>query len=836
MKKTKLLIVFTALLCIFGLQKAEAQITGVTIGSTFTKIDSISHLCIPSDLKYYYVDGFVTGTLSPFGGDSVTLKFYFGDGTSESFKSKIDSSKFFYFYKTYPKTYTVAGSYTTKAVISTASGASDSVSSTPFSLASSCSISKISIDTANSIIDSLYGGCLSRKLLYSVKGSYLGTASKTDSFDVVFDYGDGAIDTFKVPDSSSRYRFSFYNVDGHTYTTAGTYSTKVIVTAPSGAADTMISAPFTITSVSGVTSTKLYAYGISDSMDLMCRLPFTYTYRTVGLVAGCITSIDTALVYVNFGDGTDTTIVRTMTSLVTSFFTPWVNHIYTTSGTYTPRVTVVIKSSGVTDTVFLPSFTLSDSCATVRGNLYVDDNKNCIKNPGEVGAWYVPIRIINSVTSDTTFAYKWSDTAGNYSLDLIAGTYNITPMVNRNYHGLWYSSSSDTLKATCPSSGSITLTVAPMASYTRDFAYECTPVISFDASVLVNSNCYVPGDTSLMKVWAGDWWRVYYYNCLSLTSSVTLTLDAALSYVGHYDGKAPASVVGKVITWNLSGADLANFSSRIKVSVATTATLGDTLRSTAYVAPATGVTDPYTSNNTYVYSREVVSAFDPNMKEATPSGKGKEGFIGKNTPMTYTIHFQNTGTAPARNITILDTLESNLVASSFHMITSTHNAVVYQEGNVLKFRFNNIYLPDSNADYYGSMGSVTFGILPVRDLAEGTEINNRAGIYFDYNEPIITNYALNTIDNTTSIQHINLGNLAASVYPNPANTELNIKVADNAIIAVSLRDMLGRSVANESSTNGSISINTQNLAAGMYLLNIRDAKGNQQNTKVMVKH
>ena len=49
-------------------------------------------------------------------------------------------------------------------------------------------------------------------------------------------------------------------------------------------------------------------------------------------------------------------------------------------------------------------------------------------------------------------------------------------------------------------------------------------------------------------------------------------------------------------------------------------------------------------------------------------------------------------------------------------------------------------------------------------------------------------------------------------------------------------DMLGRTIAKEQSQNGNISINTQNLAAGMYLLSVRDAEGNQQNTKVMVKH
>lgn len=832
MKKTKLLFVFMALLCIFGVQKANAQIT--SIGFSSYDIDTLTHKCVPSGLNYF-VTGSVTGTVG--ATDSIIVKVFHGDATDTTFKVKVTSSKIFGFYFYDVHNYTTAGTYNTKLVFTAPSGVKDSLTSSPFTLSTGCSVTALKIDTAFSSLDSLRGTCASKTLDYYIRANFTGTSSKADSFQIKFDFGDGSFSNYKVqvPYLGAPY-LSLYKSSAHIYSIAGTYTTKIIITAPSGVKDSMSSASFIISGASGVTSTKLYAYGVLDSLYALCRLPFPYAYQAYGNVFGCKTTVDTAVVKVNFGDGTDTTMVAPMTALATTWGTSRYNHIYTLAGTYTPRVTVIIKSSGVKDTVFLPTFTLSDSCATVTGNLYVDDNKNCIKNTGELGAVYIPIRVINTITGDTSFAFKWSDTAGNYAVDLPAGTYNITPMVNRTYYSWLFGSSADTLKPTCPSSGSVALTVAAMGSYTRDFAYECKPVSSFDASVSVSSNCYVPGDTSLMKVWAGDWWRVYYYNCLSLTSSVTLTLDSKLSYAGYYDGKAPASVVGKVITWNLSGTDLAHFSSRVKVAVATTATLGDTLRSTAYVAPATGVTDPNTANNTYVYSRVVVSAFDPNMKEAAPSGKGKEGFIGKNTPMTYTIHFQNTGTAPARNITILDTLESDLVASSFHMISSTHNAVVYQEGKVLKFRFNNIYLPDSNADYYGSMGSITFGILPVRDLVAGTEIKNRAGIYFDYNEPIITNYALNTIDNTTSIQHISIGNLAATVYPNPANTLLNISVANNASISVTMVDMLGRAIANEQSQNGNISINTQNLAAGMYLLSIRDAEGNQQNTKVMVKH
>jgi hypothetical protein len=832
MKKIKLFLFLSIMLLFFRSEQTMAQISSVSI-STSSDIDSINYNCVPSDLTYY-VTGTVTGTLSVTIPDSLTVKFFYGDGTFSSYKIPLDSGKHFSIYKSWPKTYTTAGTYTTKVIITAASGVADSLSSSPFTLSTSCSITALDIDSSSQI-DSLAGLCSATKLYYYVVGSVSGTVGKLDSLTVFFDYGDGTTATYKLP--LARKKFYAYKYGVHTYTTAGTYSTKVIVTAPSGATDSLISAPFAIiTAGSGISATRLTAHGSTDSSDALCKLPHRYTYGAWGSITGCPIAIDSATINFNFGDGTDTTIKVKISSSGTYYTTGHLSHSFTIAGSYTPRVTVVTTRSAAKDTVFLSSITLTDSCATIKGHLYVDDNGNCIKNTGEGGVWYIPIRIINTATGDTSWVLKWSDIEGYYSVDLAAGTYNITPMINRTFGFGWIYSKGDTLKPTCPTTGSITMTALPLTTYTRDFAYQCTPVDSFDAQVVVSSNCYVPGDTAVMKVWAGDWWRVYYYNCLSLSSTLSLTLDADLTYAGHLDGKVPSSIVGKVITWNISGSDLALFTSRVKVAVATTAVAGDTLVSTAYIAPATGIPDYNISNNTQNYARIVVSSFDPNNKEAAPNGKGKEGFIPTNTPMTYTINFQNTGTAPARNITIVDSLESDIEASSFHMITSTHNAVVYKEGKVLKFRFNDIYLPDSGSNYYGSMGSVTFGVLPIRDLAPGTEIKNRANIYFDYNDPIITNYALNTIEYPTNIQKVTFGSIEAKVFPNPTNTALNIKVENNASITVTMMDMLGRTVANESSDKGNISIAAQNLAAGMYLLNIRDAAGNQQNTKVMVKH
>jgi uncharacterized repeat protein (TIGR01451 family) len=284
-----------------------------------------------------------------------------------------------------------------------------------------------------------------------------------------------------------------------------------------------------------------------------------------------------------------------------------------------------------------------------------------------------------------------------------------------------------------------------------------------------------------------------------------------------------------------SASEIASFNSSIWVKVPSTATLGDTIRLTAYIAP-TAYTDPNLTNNTINFKKAISSSYDPNMKEVSPTGYGTVGYIAPNTDLTYTIHFQNTGTAAAKNVTITDIIDADLDINSLHILHSTHNASLNVDGSTVKFRFSNINLPDSGSNMNASMGAITYGIKQKNALASGTKINNTAAIYFDYNAPVITNTTLNTIIIPTNIQNVALGNLSAKVYPNPANTELNVTIESNKGFTVRMMDMLGRIVSNISTENNSVVVPTQSLQSGMYLLNVRDAQGNELNTKVVVKH
>lgn len=153
-----------------------------------------------------------------------------------------------------------------------------------------------------------------------------------------------------------------------------------------------------------------------------------------------------------------------------------------------------------------------------------------------------------------------------------------------------------------------------------------------------------------------------------------------------------------------------------------------------------------------IYCGEVTGSYDPNDKTGFPLGQGILHDIEQNQDLEYLIRFQNTGTDTAFTVIIRDTLPNELDIYSIEGMTSTHEYSFRIYGpRVLEWRFDNIMLPDSNINYEGSQGSVRFKINQVMNLPIGTTIENSAGIYFDFNPPIITNTTLHTIDSFTTI-------------------------------------------------------------------------------------
>ncbi len=142
----------------------------------------------------------------------------------------------------------------------------------------------------------------------------------------------------------------------------------------------------------------------------------------------------------------------------------------------------------------------------------------------------------------------------------------------------------------------------------------------------------------------------------------------------------------------------------------------------------------------------ITGSYDPNIKEVIPKGYGTENYIDENWELDYTIHFQNTGNDTAFTVVVKDPISEQLDLSTLRVGGGSHpftwELTTQRE---LIFTFNNILLPDSTTNEVASHGYFQFSISPNEDIPFGTLIQNRAAIYFDFNDPIITNQVSQTI-------------------------------------------------------------------------------------------
>lgn len=234
----------------------------------------------------------------------------------------------------------------------------------------------------------------------------------------------------------------------------------------------------------------------------------------------------------------------------------------------------------------------------------------------------------------------------------------------------------------------------------------------------------------------------------------------------------------------------------------------------------------------------LLCAYDPNDKLVRSSKIAKNRFTLFDQYLYYTIRFQNTGNYPARNITIIDTLDRDLDFATFEFLGASHPITeVIGKNNTAKFVFKSINLPDSSSNEMASHGFVSFRIKDRAGLPEKTEITNTAYIYFDQNPPIVTNTTLSILvsrldDLSTTIKNPS-SRANIRVYPNPGQEYINVVGEDSYLKARwVLTNVQGQTCMQGFSTALPFQINTQRLPNGTYYLQIAE----QGILKVLIIH
>ncbi|RDI12010.1 T9SS-dependent choice-of-anchor J family protein [Flavobacterium sp. AG291] len=232
------------------------------------------------------------------------------------------------------------------------------------------------------------------------------------------------------------------------------------------------------------------------------------------------------------------------------------------------------------------------------------------------------------------------------------------------------------------------------------------------------------------------------------------------------------------------------------------------------------------TNNTIVYEDVIVNSYDPNDITVHEGAKIYEEQV--NDYLTYTIRFQNTGTAEAINIKLENELDELLDWETFQPIASSHGYTVKRTDNLLEFEYKDIFLPDSTSNEPGSHGHITYRIKPKAGFGIGDIVSNTAEIYFDFNEAIVTNTAT-----TEVVEILGLNDNAlriAKLYPNPVKDQLHVEVAQGELMSVNVYDINGRLCF---SGNDTI-IDTYTLKSGIYFVKVTTDAGS--GSYKLIKH
>jgi uncharacterized repeat protein (TIGR01451 family) len=458
---------------------------------------------------------------------------------------------------------------------------------------------------------------------------------------------------------------------------------------------------------------------------------------------------------------------------------------------------------------FLPA---SVPClSTISGRAYI--NTDCVC---EADSNYLSLTNLKvCATSDTYTQCTFTNYAGEYTLVLPeTGTYEISSMAFENSY----------VSENCLPSP-ITISSIGEQISAQDIYY-CGEAV-FDAAISINSNTPRPGFEQTSNIRLRNT-GVLAFDTTYINATISPLID--VTYISPQPVSFDPST--NEITWESRG--ILNRLGQVDFVVRGTV-IGDLDQEVTHSVTATiDEEEAAYDNNESEYTSIIVGSYDPNDKQVFPRGAGDGGSIyALDSLLHYTIRFQNTGTDTAFTVVIRDTLDQEVFdLNSVRPIRSSHPvAIDIDQGNILVFSFFDILLPDSTTSLLESVGYVEFDIELKPGLPTGTPVENSAAIYFDFNEPIITNTTLNTITPTQNLPKVAID---FEVFPNPSNADVSLHLEFEAYtegLNVEIFDLQGRLVQRKQWANGfpagssTLPLSTFELTSGLYLIKLSAGHG-----------
>lgn len=438
---------------------------------------------------------------------------------------------------------------------------------------------------------------------------------------------------------------------------------------------------------------------------------------------------------------------------------------------------------------------LSLNRPNIRGKVFSDNNQNCTQEQGEN---YLEGRMVE-LTGGPTIAYALTDTGGNFSFYAQPGNY----MINTNTMNWWVNTCAPGVSAAIANPGD---------SSVNNLVGSYLPPNIQDLFISLGGGLVRPGHYT-------DY-LIHYANQGTTTTDgrVVFTYDSMMTYESATP--TPDSLLTNRLVWNFTGlAPTVSGAINLTMRMDSTVTLGlEVTPLQAIVEPL--VTDVVPFDNIDSLYQTVIGPFDPNHKSVVPQGILEENV---DTVLTYMVQFQNMGTDTAFTVVVRDTISDWLDLSTFKLGATSSPATVQFVGNLMFVRFEGANLPPDTVNYLGSQGFFKYSIHLKENVPLGTDIQNRAHIYFDYAAPVATEATHSYVGyKPDGVKEIGKDESGFNIYPNPFTgrftLEADISKASN--VGIEIFDINGRIVYSSQTMMqaGRNKVNIEFDKSGIYLV------------------
>lgn len=458
-------------------------------------------------------------------------------------------------------------------------------------------------------------------------------------------------------------------------------------------------------------------------------------------------------------------------------------------------------------------FKITNEYNAITGKLFIDINSNSIQDAGENSI------INNKVTEVNTNRFAFSNQNGKYNVAVFdTGNFSVVPAIVSYY-------------SVVPVNHTANFTAIHQIDSINDFALQPSGVFN---DLCVTITPLGPFRSSFAASYMINYAN---YGTTSLSADVIFFPDSSLSFISS--NVTPTSVTTDSVVWNTgllapyqSGSIVVTVSINIGISILTPVT------SNVRIEPVINDANPV--NNLDTNTVITTGSYDPNditVDEDTLTTTQ----LSTSPFLEYTIRFQNTGNDTAFTVAVLNPVDINkLELSTFEFLNSSHPANInwINHNSTMEFKFNNILLPDSNANEPLSHGFITYRIKPKTTLVAGDSITSSAGIYFDFNAPVYTNTAATHIVLPTSTSNLQYSTFNLQLFPNPLTTQSKIIFSNSKKenFLFTLYDITGRITKTISTSSNQLVLEKGNMQSGVYLFSLKNTSTSETvNGKIIIQ-